>query len=187
MGANPSHFDDCGPRCPVESVTWHDMREFIGRLNEQESGQGYEYRLPSEAEWEYAARAETTGARYGVLDEIAWHSGNSGNRTRPVGGKLANPWGLHDMLGNVYEATKDGLREYASDTVTDPQGPSERTAALRGGGYCETCPVECVRSADRNLYVREDRGSSTGFRLVRTGTPERNHDAEPMHGISGTK
>ena len=107
MGTNPSGLRECGARCPVEWVSWDDVQEFIRRLNERESGSGYVYRLPTEAEREYAARAGTTGVRYGELDSIAWYSGNSGRTTHPVGQKRASAWGLHDMLGNVWEWVAD--------------------------------------------------------------------------------
>ena len=101
MGSNPSFFDECGPDCPVEGVSWDDVQEFIRKLN---AAVGEErYRLPTEAEWEYAARAGTSGDRYGNLDAIAWYDGNSGDRTHPVGRKAPNALGLHDMLGNVFE------------------------------------------------------------------------------------
>ena len=92
MESNPSHFTQCGPDCPVERVSWNDAQEFIGRLNAR-AGEA-RYRLPTEAEWEYAARAGTSGDRYGNLDAIAWYAGNSGQTTHPVGRKLANTWGL---------------------------------------------------------------------------------------------
>ena len=155
-GTNPSDFAECGPRCPVEDVSWVDTQEFIRRLHGRESGNGYEYRLPTEAEWEYAARAGTVGATPAgdlrilgehnapVLDGQAWYGGNSGvayaggydcsgwegrqyasERCGPqaVGLKGANGWGLHDMLGNVWEWTGDWYGEYPSGAVTDPQGP----------------------------------------------------------------
>ena len=79
MGDNPSHFKNCGGDCPVETVSWNDVQEFIRKLNDRVGATGYEYRLLTEAEWEYAARAGTTGERYGDLDAIAWHDGNSGD------------------------------------------------------------------------------------------------------------
>ena len=124
MKRNPSAYAYRGSLCPVESVSWFDTEKFIRKLNGRESGRGYHYRLPTEAEWEYAARAGTTVARYGELDSIAWYAGNSGAETHPVGRKRANAWGLHDMLGNVWEWTADWWGHYPSSLVTDPQGPS---------------------------------------------------------------
>ena len=167
MGSNPSHFDDCGPRCPVESVSWEDAQEFIQKLNERESGSGYQYRLPSEAEWEYAARAGTTGARYGELDEIGWNLANSGAETHPVGMKRANAWGLHDVLGNVWEWTADWYGTYPTGSVTDPGGPSTGSHRVnRGGGWSSS--ASGVRSAARNYSSPGRRYHSVGFRLVRT-------------------
>ena len=167
MGANPSDFKNCGPRCPVDSVSWIDAEEFIRRLNGRESGKGYRYQLPTEAEWEYAARAGTTGARYGVLDLIAWYGDNSGFETHPVGEKQANAWGLHDMLGNVYEWTADWSGGYPSSSVTDPHGPSTGSYRVsRGGGWYSIAGL--VRSADRINSSPGDRYYDIGFRLVRT-------------------
>ena len=167
MGTNPSRFSNCGPQCPVEQVSWEDTQEFIRRLNSRESGQGYSYRLPTEAEWEYAARAGTTGARHGELSAIAWYWTNSGHRTHPVGQKRANAWGLHDMLGNVMEWIGDWYGEYPSGPVTDPKGPgSGRFRVLRGGNW--NYYWKGVRSAYRNGYRLEHRNSRIGFRLVRT-------------------
>ena len=166
MGANPSLFDECGSRCPVEAVSWEDVQAFIRRLNERESGSGHEYRLPTEAEWEYAARAGTTGARHGELDEIAWYIDNSGDETHPVGEKQANAWGLHDMLGNVWEWVADWYGEYPAGAVTDPQGPDAGSSRVyRGGSW--TAGAGVVRSAARYAVSPGHRGS-LGFRLVRT-------------------
>ena len=167
MGANPSEFDECGSRCPVEKVLWNDVQRFISRLNGRESGSGYRYRLPTEAEWEYAARAGTTGARHGELDSIAWSSGNSGRTTHPVGQKRANAWGLHDMLGNVWEWTADWYGDYPSGTVTDPRGSSTGSRRVyRGGSWYAYAGY--VRSANRTIYSPDARLYSIGFRLVRT-------------------
>ena len=167
MGANPSFYKDCGPLCPVDSVSWVDAEEFIRRLNGRESGKGYRYRLPTEAEWEYAARAGTTGARYGVLDLIAWYGDNSGFETHPVGQKRANAWGLHDMLGNVWEWTADWYGEYTSGLVTDPPGPSTGSYWVDRGGSWNTYAGE-VRSANRDYDSPGYRGDDIGFRLVLT-------------------
>ena len=167
MGTNPSGFSNLGPRCPVETVSWDDTQIFTGRLNERESGSRYVYRLPTEAEWEYAARAGTSGIRYGKLDEIAWYSDNSGNRTHPVGQKRANAWGLHDMLGNVREWTGDWYGMYPSGPVTDPRGPESGSSRMtRGGGWISS--ARDVRSAYRLNILPGRRFNRIGFRLVRT-------------------
>ena len=167
MGTNPSGFSNCGQQCPVEQVSWEDTQEFIRRLNSRESGSGHVYRLPTEAEWEYAARAGRTGVRYGELDEIAWYWDNSEGKTHPVGQKRANAWGLHDMLGNVWEWTVDWYGEYPSGAVTDPKGPESGSyRVLRGG--CWDINARNVLSANRYAGAPSYRGSSIGFRLVRT-------------------
>ena len=181
MGANPSRFAICGPPCPVEQVSWDDTQEFIRRLNSRESGSGYAYRLPTEAEWEYGARAGTTGARYGELDAIAWHQGNSGYRTHPVGQKRANAWALYDMLGNVSEWTGDWYGEYPAGPVTDPEGPESspshradrRFRVIRGNDWLDSPLLRAnrtwhyFRSALRRGAAPALRGSRVGFRLVR--------------------
>ena len=186
MGTNPSHYSDCGPRCPVESVSWDDTQEFIRRLNARESGRTYRYRLPTEAEWEYAARAGTSGIRYGELDEIAWYSDNSGESMHPVGQKRANAWGLHDMLGNVWEWTADRYGQYPSGAVTDPVGPEDPVvpelapSRVMRGGHWGSIPSYVRLGARASHYSGRDqyefvrgipmrnRSSSTGFRMVRT-------------------
>ena len=164
MGTNPSHFSDCGPRCPAEEVSWVDTQEFIRRLNSRESGRGYVYRLPTEAEWEYGARAGTPGPRYGELDEIAWYNSD---RTHPVGQKRPNAWGLHDMLGNVFEWVGDWHARYPSGLVTDPEGPESGSHRVHRGG-CWFIIATNVRSAYRGGLSPGARYYHLGFRLVRT-------------------
>ena len=167
MGSSLAESSECGSRCAVEDITWHGAQEFIRRLNEGESGSGYRYRLPTEAEWEYAARAGTTGARYGDLEESAWYWENSGGGTHPVGMKRANAWGLHDMLGHVWEWTADWYATYPTGSVTDPEGPSTGSRrAYRGGGWGSG--ARDVRSAGRSGSSPGARYDSIGFRLVRT-------------------
>ncbi len=167
MGTNPSAFSYNSPRHPVETVSWLDTAEFIRKLNGWESGTEYRYRLPTEAEWEYAARAGTTGARYGELDSIAWYRDNSEGETHAVGEKRANGWGLHDMLGNLWEWVADWHGEYPSTLVTDPQGPSTGSARVARGGswYDDATGVRC---AYRNGHGPSARDFAFGFRLVRT-------------------
>ena len=134
MGSNPSAFDECGGDCPVEKVSWDEVQEFIGRLNALE-GEA-RYRLPTEAEWEYAARAGTTADRYaGNLDAIAWYGENSGARPHPVGRKAPNAFGLHDMLGNVWEWVQDWYGAYPGGSVTDPQGPASGSRRVDRGRW----------------------------------------------------
>ena len=131
MGSNPSFFDECGERCPVDSVSLIDAQGLAGRLNEMEGTDSY--RLPTEAEWEYAARAGSEKDRYGPVDEIAWHLGNASDRTHPVGGKMPNAFGLHDTLGNVAEWVQDWFGPYSKKPQTDPTGPeSGRHSVVRG-------------------------------------------------------
>ena len=165
MGTNPSWYDECGANCPVEDVSWDDVQQFVGRLNA--IGDDYEYRLPTEAEWEYAARAGSSEDRYGALDDIAWHSGNSGRATHPVGLKAPNQFGLYDIFGNVSELVQDWHGEYPGGTVTDPVGPaSGYSYALRGGSFDEGA-VECRSSARDSVYGGWG-SSRRGFRLART-------------------
>ena len=133
IGTNPSRYSTCG-LCPVETVSWYDAQDFIERLNGQAGGN--HYRLPTEAEWEYAARAGTTGDRYGNMDAITWNTGNSGDHTHLVGEKLPNAWGLYDMLGNVWEWVEDWNGDYPGGFVADPRGPrSGLNRITRGGGW----------------------------------------------------
>ena len=165
MGSNPSYLNRCGLDCPVERVSWEDAQEFIGRLNAMD-GEGT-YRLPTEAEWEYAARAGTTGDRYGNLDAIAWYDDNSGGRKHPVGQKAPNAWGLHDMLGNVWEWVEDWYGDYPGGSVTDPRGPASGSYRVRRGGGWRSGASNC-RSAIRISATPGNRNSNLGFRLLRT-------------------
>ena len=107
MGNNPSKFNKCGDNCPVESISWDDIQVFLERLNKKNDG--FEYRLPMEVEWEYAARAGNADLYGGTdnINDVAWFKGNSNNMTHPVGQKKPNAFGLHDMIGNVEEWVKD--------------------------------------------------------------------------------
>ena len=165
MGTNPSRFPECGLECPADSVSWGDTQEFIRRLNAMD-GAGT-YRLPTEAEWEYAARAGTTGDRYGNLDAIAWYRDNSGRRTHPVGQKAPNAWGLYDMLGNVYEWVADWYDDYPGGSVTDPQGPpSGSDRVTRGGSWSDEARI--LRAPWRLYLPPVLHAPWIGFRLLRT-------------------
>ena len=165
MGTNPAQFSGCGPTCPVENVSWVDVQEFIGKLNAAAGGN--RYRLPTEAEWEYAARAGTSGDRYGNLDAIAWYKDNSGGRTHPVGQKAPNAWGLYDMLGNVYEWVGDWYGPYPGGSVTDPRGPGSGSyRVVRGGSWGGD--ARYCRASNRSNDSPGDRATVLGFRLLRT-------------------
>ena len=117
----------------MTNVTRVDVQAYAEWLSAQT---GKRYRLPSESEWEYAARAGATGARYGPLDDIAWHGGNSGGSTRAVGEKRANAWGLHDMIGNAWEWTADWYGKYSTGALVNPTGPASGSdRVFRGGGW----------------------------------------------------
>ena len=175
MGGNPSRFENCGQDCPVERVSWNDVQAFIRKLNGRLGGE--RYRLPTEAEWEYAARAGTTSDTYAgnvtdprgedpVLNRIAWYNENSGGRTHRVGRKTPNAFGLHDMMGNVWEWVGDWYGDYPGGTVTDPVGPASGSLRVSRGGSCGSNARFC-RSANRSRNS-PGRGSNLGFRLLRT-------------------
>lgn len=168
MGDNPSQFK--GDDLPVESVSWNDVQEFIKKFNKKESTD--KYRLPSEAEWEYAARAGTT-TRYSFgdddskLGEYAWYSENSGDKTHPVGKKGANPWGLYDVHGNVWEWVQDEWHKTYNGAPADGSTWEDGVSAyrvLRGGGYFRYAMVS--RSAARSLDFPVTCSSTSGFRLL---------------------
>lgn len=170
QGAQGVHAD----ALPVESVSWWDAVRFCNALSQREglapayllhaNGEGIEwdasadgYRLPTEAEWEHACRADTTGPRYGPLDEIAWYRGNSQERVHHVGGKQPNPWGLYDMLGNVWDWCWDvyDAEVYGAYRV------------LRGGGWFDehwSCRASARRRSHPTFQVDD-----VGFRVARSG------------------
>jgi len=180
MGSNPSYFTACGDNCPVEQVSWNDAQAFIVKMNQRGEGT---YRLPTEAEWEYAARAGSTTAfpNGGIttyyycipidsnLDAMGWYCGNSGYTTHPVQGKQANTWGLYDMHGNVWEWVEDDWYGGYSGAPTDGSAwvasPRSSYRVLRGGGLSHSS-WGC-RSAYRGSYSPGSRGYDGGFRLVR--------------------
>ena len=137
MGNNPSNFKGDSRR-PVECVSWNDCQKFIMKLNRMT---GKRFRLPTEAEWEYAARGgnQSKGYKYSggnTLDNVAWYWNNSGSATHPVGTKAPNELGLYDMTGNVYEICQDWSDSYSSDSQINPTGPSLGTHRVdRGGGW----------------------------------------------------
>jgi formylglycine-generating enzyme required for sulfatase activity len=165
MNGNPSRFK--GANLPVETVSWDDAQEFIKKLNAKNDG--YIYRLPTEAEWEYACRAGTTGDYAGNLGELGWYDENSDGRTHPVGEKKANDWGLYDMHGNVSEWCMDWYNKsyYTNSPEVAPQGPASGTGHVFRGGSWDSKAKYC-RSALRAIATPDFRFFRIGFRLVRT-------------------
>lgn len=176
MGTNPSAYKNVGNDAPVENVSWHDAMEFCERLTARERAAGrlpfgLEYRLPTEAEWEYACRAGTTtrfysGNRDSSLSSVAWHMGNAKNSTHPVGKKKPNAFGLFDMHGNVLEWCLDGYRaEYPVGPSVDPKGrPLSNVKVTRGGSWIDDFN-EC-RSAARSGVTPDLQYFDLGFRLA---------------------
>ena len=142
IGENHSHFK--GEDFPVESVNWYNIcgnesgtGGFLGELNKVMPGAG-RFHLPTEAQWEYACRAGTTGVYAGDLDELGWYRDNSDGQTHPVGQKKPNAWGLHDMHGNVWEWCADWFGDYGVSNVTDSSGPARGSfRVVRGGGWSD--------------------------------------------------
>ncbi len=177
MGSNPSEFK--GDDLPVENVSWEDAMEFCKKLNHVpyiRKPKGYQFSLPTEAQWEYACRAGTTSALNSGrnltsaegacpnLDQVGWYWKNSGSSTHPVGRKQPNAWGLYDMHGNVWEWCRDWFGDY-SGKATDPTGPSSGSyRVIRGGswgGYAQYC-----RSAYRCRTSPGYWSIDLGFRLA---------------------
>jgi len=190
MGMNLSHFKGANlpaeptgwktssqpklPRdltLPAESMDWYAAKEFCRQLTQRErkAGRlpdGFAYRLPTEAEWEYACRAGTKEAYAGDLDAMAWYEKNSDQQTHPVAKKQANAWGLHDMHGNVWEYCADGYAAYPAGAAVDPIGPTKDACPVYRGG-CWSAPAPGCRSAIRRYDMAGTRRSNTtGFRVV---------------------
>jgi formylglycine-generating enzyme required for sulfatase activity len=170
MGENPSEFK--GTNNPVETVSWEDAVAFCKKLSElpEEKAAGRVYRLPTEAEWEYACRAGST-TRFGFGDSdsqlgpYALFDENSARTTHPVGGKTSNAWGLYDMHGNVWEWCADWKDDYSTSAVTDPAGPATGShRVLRGGSWLFEAAF--CRSADRYRSAPSNRDFYLGFRVA---------------------
>ncbi|MSO21790.1 MAG: formylglycine-generating enzyme family protein [Acidobacteria bacterium] len=184
MERNPSRRQSKGAKLPLDSVSWEEVQEFLKRLNTKEPG--HLYRLPTEAEWEYACRAGRKGEFLSNLNESSWWEGNSGNSWKnrnqpgevlegpkmplPVGGKGANAWGLHDMQGNVWEWVQDWYGPYSVRSEKDPAGPATGDAKVfKGGswlswGFSKTELQPWYRDYRKTGFRHTD----LGFRLART-------------------
>ena len=173
-GSNPSRLSGC-PACPVVSVLWEDVQSYITQMNLRGEGT---YSLPTEAQWEYAARAGSTtafanGGITGIgcdydpnLDAIGWYCYNSDFETRAVGQKSPNAWGLYDMSGNVYELCQDWYGSYPLSAVADPTGPLSGTIRVIRGG-CGSYVAQHCRSAHRANSPPNYLCGTLGFRLLR--------------------
>ena len=165
MGSNPSFLYQCGENCPVEEVSWNDAQEFIKKLNAMNDG--YIYKLPSEAEWEYACRAGTTGDYAGDLEAMGWYQKNSDNKTHPVGQKQPNAWGLYDMHGGVSELVTDNNHYSYDGASTDGSawvGGTDPERIVRGGSSYED--AASIRSAYRGRYSPDEHNFRVGLRLM---------------------
>jgi formylglycine-generating enzyme required for sulfatase activity len=173
--SDPAYFKNCD-NCPVEQVSWNDVREFIKKLNQKTDKT---YRLPTEAEWEYAAGGGSStqfGGRSGGgykysgsnnIDEVAWYNNNPDGKTHPVGQKKANELGIYDMSGNVWEWCADWYKAeyYDNSPQGNPKGPtSGTTRVIRGGSW--DCDSQYCRVADRSYFTPDRRSYGLGFRLV---------------------
>ncbi len=168
LGTNPSAHRGC-PDCPVDSVSWDDAMAFITRLNQLT---GRQYRLPTEAEWEYAARGGGHSAGYKYAgnndpDAVCWYDANSGSMNHTVGAKQSNEAGIYDMCGNVWQCCSDWYDEkyYSSSPPSNPKGPDNGTKhVVRGGSWSNFARV--CRPAARYGTVPEKRFTNDGFRLA---------------------
>ena len=165
MGSNPS--DSKGDNLPVENVSWDDVQTFLRKLN---AATGKTYRLPTEAEWEYAARGgnKSQGYKYvgsNDLDLVAWYSGNSDGTTHKVGTRFPNELGIYDMSGNVWEWCQDWYGSYSSSPQTNPKGPNSGSYRVHRGGSWFSYARYC-RVSDRLSLAPGNRSISLGFRLA---------------------
>ena len=167
MGDNPSSSKK-GDEYPVEGISWSDIQGFLNKLNKVT---GKKYALPTEAQWEYAARggAKSKGYKYSgsnTVDDVAWCWDNNNEGTHPVGKKQANELGLYDMSGNVVEWCSDWYGDYSSDSQTDPTGLTYGVFRVRrGGSYISTATMYC-RVSIRYYGFPGSSGFDTGFRLA---------------------
>jgi formylglycine-generating enzyme required for sulfatase activity len=154
MKTNPGNFK--GGDRPVESADWNEAKAFCEKAK---------MRLPTEAEWEYAARAGDHNAHYGRLEDIAWYDANSGGGTHPVAQKAPNAWGLYDMRGNVWEWVNDWFGPYSASLAIDPRGPLDgEYRGVRGGSWNDIRMY--VRVSVRGRFVPAYRDSAFGFRCA---------------------
>ena len=168
MGNNPSNF--VGVDRPVEKVLWSEAMEFGRKLTGRERAagrlpEGYEYTLPTEAQWEYACRAGKTGPHAGKVEDMAWYDANSGRQTQPVARKQPNAWGLYDMHGNVWEWCLDWKGSYPGGSVADPRGPSAGTYRVLRGAAWFYGAGDC-RSSLRYGNASDRRFNHVGFRIA---------------------
>ncbi len=166
MGTNPSRFNT-NPQHPVENVTWHDCHRFIKKLNEIT---GFKFRLPTEAEWEFAARGgrKTQHFQYAGsanVHEVAWFERNSDTSTHPVKSKLPNELGIYDLSGNVWEWCFDWKGDYTAMEQTNPEGPEEGTERINRGGAWFSSERTC-RLSNRNANLPNHKNMMLGFRIV---------------------
>lgn len=172
MGNNPSRVQ--GDDLPVHNVTWEEVQTFITRLNQMT---GMSYRLPTEAEWEYAARggaAQTMSYQFSgnaELDKVGWYSENSGSQVHPVGQKQPNALGLYDMSGNVWEWCSDVYGLYSDEEQENPQGPEKGATRVTRGG-CYAALAKMCRTTTRKSMYQGGKDNATGFRLAFTDDRE---------------
>jgi formylglycine-generating enzyme required for sulfatase activity len=173
MGRNPSFFKG-NPQFPVDNVSWNQIRRFLQRLNEREGGP--RYRLPTEAEWEFAARAASPevysfGDDAAQLRYYAWYNESAAHTPHPVGKLQPNAWGLHDMHGNVWEWVQDRYGKYPMHSVSNPQGPSSGSHRVFRGCSWSSPALQCQVANREALQPRDRSGGYIGFRVVREIPP----------------